>query len=230
MNFIVVTNDWLSARGIIPLPTMRKSKDGSKIILHEDYFNFVAGKDEEGNIDLEGATVYAHNSAELNELLSSDEWTWSEEETPTDSADYIQVAAVRNLMAVTKSGINTMALTDNEALKVKDMYPVWASGINVKQGEKYLYEGDLWRVRQAHTTQAGWEPSLSTASLWNRIDEEHAGTLEDPIPYSAPMELFNGKYYVESDIIYLCNRDSGIPLSQTLAELVGLYVEVVNQE
>lgn len=230
MNFIVVTNDWLSAHGIIPLPTMRKSKDGSKIILHEDYFSLIATRDEEGNIDLEGATVYAHNSAELNELLSSDEWTCSEEETPTDTADYIQVAAIHNLVTATKSGINTMSMTNNEVLKVKDMYPLWISGIEVKTGEKYLYEDCLWEVRQGHTTQDGWKPSLETASIWKRIDEEHSGTLEDPIPYAAPMELFNGKYYVEDGIIYLCNRDSGIPLSQTLAELVGLYVEIVNQE
>lgn len=227
MNFIVVTNDWMSARGVIPLPTMRKSKDGTKIILHEDYFNMIAPRNEEGDIELEGATVYAHNSAELNELLSSDEWTWSEEETPTDTADYIQVAAVRNLMAVTKSGINTMALTDSEALRVKDLYPEWASGIDVKTGEKYLYEGGLWKVRQDHTTQEGWEPSMDTASLWERIDEEHAGTLEDPIPYTPPMELFNGKYYTQDGVKYLCNRDSGQALSYNLAELVGLYVELV---
>ena len=227
MNFIVVTNDWLSARGIIPLPTMRKSKDGTKIILHEDYFNFVAGKDEEGNIDLEGATFYAHNSAELNELLSSDEWTWSEEEAPTESADYIQVAAVRNLMVVTKSGINTMALNDDEALKVKDMYPEWTPGIEVKTGEKYQHEGWLWRVVQDHTTQDGWEPSMDTASLWERIDEEHAGTLEDPIPYTPPMEIFKDKYYTQDGVTYLCTRDSETPLSYNMTELVGLYVEVV---
>lgn len=227
MNFIVVTNDWLSARGVIPLPTMRKSKDGSKIILHEDYFNLIAPRNEEGGIELDSATVYAHNSAELNKLLSSDEWTWSEEETPTDTADYIQVAAVRNLMAVTKSGINTMALTDTEALRVKDLYPEWASGIEVKTGYKCQYEGGLRKARQDHTTQEGWEPSMDTASLWERIDEEHAGTLEDPIPYAPPMELFNGKYYTQDGVTYLCNRDSGQALSYNLSELVGLYVELV---
>lgn len=227
MNFIVVTNDWLSERDVIPLPTMRKSKDGSKIILHEDYFNLIAPHNEEGNVELGDATVYAHNSAELNELLSSDEWTWSEEETPTESADYIQVAAVRNLMAVTKSGINTMALNDDEALKVKDMYPVWTPGIEVKTGEKYQHEDGLWRVRQDHTTQEGWEPSMDTASLWERIDEEHAGTLEDPIPYTPPMEIFKDKYYTQDGVTYLCTRDSETPLSYNMTELVGLYVEAV---
>lgn len=227
MNFIVVTNDWLSAHGIIPLPTMRKSKDGSKIILHEDYFSLIATRDEEGGIDLEGATVYAHNSAELNELLSSDEWTWSEEETPTDTADYIQVAAIHNPVTATKSGINTMALTDTEALRVKDLYPAWAPGIEVKTGYKCQHEDGLWKARQDHTTQEGWEPSMDTASIWERIDEEHAGTLDDPIPFEPPMEIFKDKYYVQDGVTYLCTRDSGQALSYNLPELVGLYVEVV---
>lgn len=50
------------------------------------------------------------------------------------------------------------------------------------------------------------------------------GTKENPIPYSAGMEIFNGKYYIQNDVIYLCNRDSGGPLYHDLAGLVGLYV------
>ena len=118
-------------------------------------------------------------------------------------------------------------LTDTEALSVKTLYPAWETGIDVKQGEKYLYEGGLWKVRQDHKTQEGWKPSMDTASLWERIDEEHAGTLEDPIPYTPPMELFNGKYYTQDGVKYICNRDSGQALSYNLSELVGLYVELV---
>ena len=123
--------------------------------------------------------------------------------------------------------INTLELTDAEALSVKTLYPAWASGKDVKQGEKYLYEGGLWRVVQDHTTQEGWEPSMDTASLWERIDEEHAGTLEDPIPYTPPMEIFKDKYYTQDGVTYLCTRDSETPLSYNMTELVGLYVEVV---
>lgn len=118
-------------------------------------------------------------------------------------------------------------LTDAEALSVKTLYPAWTPGIDVKQGEKYLYEGGLWRVVQDHTTQEVWEPSMDTASLWERIDEEHAGTLEDPIPYTPPMEIFKDKYYTQDGVTYLCTRDSETPLSYNMTELVGLYVEVV---
>ena len=77
------------------------------------------------------------------------------------------------------------------------------------------------------TSQDGWEPSTATASLWEQINETHAGTLYDPIPYSDNMALENGKYYTQDGVIYLCNRSTGQPVYNALADLVGLYVEVV---
>lgn len=230
MRFIVVTIEWMSAHGLTPLPTMRKSKDGSKVILHEDYFNLVAKRDEEGNLQLEGAEVYAHNSVELQNLLNSEEWSYSEEEAPTESADFIQVAAVRNRMTATKAGIQTMALTDNEALKVKDMYPEWSEFINksLTQGMKVQYDNKLYKVRQEiATVLENQPPSIHTAALYEEINETHAGTQEDPIPYTPPMEIFKNKYYTQNDILYKCIRDSGIPLSHDLSALVGLYVEII---
>ena len=78
----------------------------------------------------------------------------------------------------------------------------------------------------AHQSQAAWTPQAVPA-LWVAIDEEHAGTLEDPIPYTPPMEIFKDKYYTQDGVTYLCTRDSETPLSYNMTELVGLYVEVV---
>lgn len=72
-----------------------------------------------------------------------------------------------------------------------------------------------------------YPPSGDTSANYVRIDEEHDGTEEDPIPFKPPMELFNGKYYTQDGVKYLCNRDSGQALSYNLSELVGLYVELV---
>ena len=44
------------------------------------------------------------------------------------------------------------------------------------------------------------------------------------------MELFEGKYYIEDGILYLCTRDSGIALSYTLADLVDQYVVAVQTD
>lgn len=101
----------------------------------------------------------------------------------------------------------------------------WKIGIDVVKGHRYQYGEDLWEVLQDHKTQENWKPSLETASLWKRVDEEHAGTKDDPIPYAPPMEIFKDKHYIQSKVLYKCIRDSGQPLSHNLSDLVGNYVE-----
>ena len=120
---------------------------------------------------------------------------------------------------------------DENAVKVIDLYPVWKESIAVAVGERYQYEGRLYKVVQAHTTQADWTPDI-TPSLWSVIDVEHAGTLEDPIPAVASMEYIKGKYYIENGTIYLMNRQGmaegeSIVLHYTPSQLVGQYFEVV---
>lgn len=117
-------------------------------------------------------------------------------------------------------------LTDQEALKTKDLQKPWKVGESVEAGDRRGYGDLLYKCRQAHTTQADWTPD-KTPAMWEVIDEEHAGTKEDPIPYNTGMQLYNGKYYTEGNILYLCNRDTGQAVYNTLAELTGIYVEVV---
>lgn len=122
--------------------------------------------------------------------------------------------------------INTLAVDDNTALRMKSYYPEWESGVGYSVGYKVQRGGKLWRVVQAHTAQTGWEPE-NAVSLWEQINETHDGTIYDAIPYEGNMALVNGKYYTQNDVIYLCNRDTVNPVYHTLAELVGLYVEEI---
>ena len=115
-------------------------------------------------------------------------------------------------------------LADSEALEAVTLYPEWASDTDYTAGYKVQRSGKLWRCVQAHTSQTGWEPSINTASLWEQICESHDGTLADPIPYSGNMALESGKYYIQDYTIYLCTRDTGNPVYNPLAELVGIYV------
>ena len=120
--------------------------------------------------------------------------------------------------------INTLTVDDNTALRMTEFYPEWAADTEYTIGYKVQRNGKLWRVLQAHTSQAGWEPE-NAASLWTEICESHAGTLDDPIPYSGNMALESGKYYMQDGKIYRCTRDTGNPVYNALSELVGLYVE-----
>lgn len=121
--------------------------------------------------------------------------------------------------------INTLSVDDNTALRMREFYPTWESGKNYSVGFKVQYNERLYRVVQAHTSQDGWTPE-SVPALYEVIDETHSGTEDDPIPYSGNMALENGKYYMQNGEIYKCIRDTGNPVYNALADLVGLYVEI----
>lgn len=121
-------------------------------------------------------------------------------------------------------------ITDEDALKRPLLVYEWDTyiGKSLKTGQIVSYKSKLYRVRQdISTVIEGWAPQLSTASLYEVIEVASAGTIDDPIPYTPPMEIFNGKYYTQNGVKYKCIRDSQTALSHNLADLVALYVEVV---
>lgn len=139
-----------------------------------------------------------------------------------------RMADIAKLLMLT---VNTMSLTDNDALSVKSVYPEWETliGKEVKQGDKMQCDGRLWKVLQQHTVQEQWRPGTGTESLYTEIVETASGTADDPIPYNNNMELEQGKYYIQYGITYLCTRNTEIPVYQPLADLVGIYVELYSE-
>lgn len=123
--------------------------------------------------------------------------------------------------------INDLSVDDSTALRMQEFYPAWTVGNAYTVGFKCQHNGKLFKCLQAHTSADGWQPSTATASLWTEICEEHSGSADDPIPYDGNMALENGKHYEQDGVIYLCIRDSGNPVYNALADLVGLYVQSV---
>ena len=125
------------------------------------------------------------------------------------------------------------SLSDADGLKAKALYPRWEKlvqlgSVTAEAGYRFTHNGDLYKCVNANPTfQSDWVPGNGTAALYVRIDEAHAGTLADPIPYDGNMELKAGLYYIQSGVTYLCNRNTGQPVYNSLAELMGLYVETV---
>ena len=122
--------------------------------------------------------------------------------------------------------VNALEVDDNTALRMTEFYPKWTEGIAYAVGFKVRHCGRLWKCRQAHTAQVGWDPE-AVGSLWEQVCERHDGSLDDPIPYSGGMALEEGKYYHQEYEVYRCVRSTGSPVYHALAELVGLYVEAV---
>lgn len=130
------------------------------------------------------------------------------------------------MLMLIKEQINTLSVYDATAARMTAFYPEWEKDKQYTVGYKTQYLGKLYKVVQAHTSQETWTPDI-TASLYERIDEVHDGSKYDPIPYEGNMTLYNGKYYSQSGVTYLCNRDTGNPVYNKLSEMVGIYVEVV---
>lgn len=122
--------------------------------------------------------------------------------------------------------INTLEVDDNTALRMKQFYPTFESivGQTVKKGFKFTHGDYLWATVKELTIQSHYPPGDGMESLYTKVNETHAGTLEDPIPYDGNMALENGKYYSQNSTIYLCNRDTVNPVYHKLAELVGQFV------
>jgi hypothetical protein len=134
-----------------------------------------------------------------------------------------------------RANIETAAqsLDDKTAYDMRTFYPTWKdlcdkAVLAEKAGFKFVYNGKLYKTAQSgYTFVSHYVPGVGTESLFERIDEQHDGSKYDPIPYSGNMALSAGLYYVQDGVVYLCLRDTGIPVYNALSELVGLYVEVV---
>lgn len=127
----------------------------------------------------------------------------------------------------------SQSLEDAVALTSVELFPKWkelvANSAQVKKGFRFQHDGTLYRTEQPeYTFVEHYVPGAAgTESLFSKVDETHAGTIEDPIPYEKNMEIYKGLYYTQSGVLYLCTRNSEQPMYHDLSALVGIYVEVV---
>ena len=172
-----------------------------------------------GTMDMEEITEDEYNSeiATISEKLAIAEEAYERHRPLTES---------EALSMLLKQKVNTLEVDDQTALRMVEFYPEWVAGVAYSAGYKVQRNGKLWRCRQAHTSQEGWEPE-NVPALWEEICETHDGSRYDPIPYEGSMALENGKYYSQDGVTYLCNRDTVNPVYNPLRELVWLYVKEV---
>ena len=70
-----------------------------------------------------------------------------------------------NTKKATRKLVFASDLSQEELNDLMDLYEDWEAGENVNVGDIRKYNGKLYRVIQAHTTQADWTPD-SVPALW----------------------------------------------------------------
>lgn len=164
------------------------------------------------------------------EMILQDGWVEyiQQEESPIQSADKSKDPYLIMQEIIFEQYNSRTDITDKEALDRSIIIYNWDNyiGKSLKQGQVVVYNSQVFRVRQDILQVLEiYTPDLVPA-LYEVIVLTATGSIDDPIPYTPPMEIFNGKYYSQDSIIYLCIRDSQTALNYDLKDLVNQYVNV----
>lgn len=109
------------------------------------------------------------------------------------------------------ASIVALSFTDEQALEVSDLYPTYAVGVNYKQGERFTYNGRLFKVNQAHTSAEQWVPGeTGTESLYTCLEMSGDGYLV----WTQPTGAHNA--YNTGDIVHYPTADD--PLYKSLID------------
>lgn len=73
-------------------------------------------------------------------------------------------------------------LTDEQALQVTTLYPLWDATKTYAVGDRVRYAGNLYRCLQPHTAQEAWNPA-DAPSLWAKVLTSETGEI---LPWVQP--------------------------------------------
>lgn len=152
-----------------------------------------------------------------------------------EAVDYVDAHdPSMQVMKVSRMSISAMSLDDTVALRRKYGHAEWKDFIGQKldTGNRVLHDDWLWKVRQpVNPVLEIYPPSVDTASLYERMDEDHKGTEYDPKLYAPGMTLEQGKYYTEMEDgvrkKYYCFYGTIDPVYANLKQLINLNVRLV---
>ena len=120
------------------------------------------------------------------------------------------------------------SLSDGDVLDATALFPAWKADTWYDMDYRIQHGGKLYKVRQGHTSSELYEPgAVGSEALYAEVEKPGQGdTPDNPIPYNNNMELIEGKYYEQANIVYICIRSTGTAVYNNLADLVHIYVEV----
>lgn len=103
-------------------------------------------------------------------------------------------------------------IQDADALRMPDLFKTWAEALLAEEAleENTILnkDGKLYRVVQRTVPQA-WQPpdGEGMLAIYRPIEPGHAGTPEDPIPWTYGMDCRQGQYFSYQLGVWLCKAD-----------------------
>lgn len=170
-------------------------------------------------------TIYMPDSATTDNFFEIDE---NDVQNIQDSKANIQIESLSDLEQITanieeidkakeaiKYSINALDLNNNDTIKFKNYLPYWTDYINKSMPKdfKFQYNNQPYQTIQYINVVLSDQTPDIVYSLYVAINEEHEGTLQDPIPYQQQMAIEKGKYYIQYDVVYIAiqNMPTGMP-------------------
>lgn len=102
------------------------------------------------------------------------------------------------------------SLTDEVALEVKELFPLWKADTAYQVNDRLRYEDKLYRVVQAHTSQADWIPSELPA-LYTEVSIEEIPVWRQPTGVQDAYALGDKvKYPDASGLVYVSIVDANV--------------------
>lgn len=97
---------------------------------------------------------------------------------------------------------------DATALALSPICPEWRDGVHYEAGEIVNHDGQPYRVVQAVDSLEHQPPGAEgMLAIYRPLNPDHAGTLDDPIPFVNGMDVYSGKYYSFNGKTYLAKAD-----------------------
>ena len=160
------------------------------------------------------------------------------------TAAAIDMTRYQQQMKLATMAVNTMSLTDEQALEVKELFPTFDEvlekyeGKDLPQDFKFTEGGVLYKVLQTHKPQSISQSIYraseeGTQALYAVVSasatEQHAGTKEDPIPYVQNMVLEKGKFYTQYGVVYECIQGTNTGFNFDLKDMAAQVTPVTEE-
>lgn len=102
------------------------------------------------------------------------------------------------------------SMTDEEAIASQVLFPNWQSGKSYALNERVRYDGKLYKVLQAHTSQDDWTPDVAVSLFACLLIDEEGGTVQEWVQPDSTNGYSAGDQVMYNGVIYTSLIDNNV--------------------